>query len=67
MGYGKGGAADAQQITGNGGTLVTKIALTTPLLYYHAGVKLASEAGKEVDTRAAVGNLSRNIVIKGYH
>jgi len=34
------------------------------LKYYHAGVKLAPEFGKDIDVRAAVGNLSRNIVIK---
>ena len=64
QGYGQAGAPSTEDYIPYGGTLVTKITLKEPLKYYHAGVKLAPEFGKDIDVRAAVGNLSRNIVIK---
>ena len=65
MGYGVGGAGSASDIKFYSQSFVTKIGLTTALQYYHAGVELADESGKAIDTRAAVGNLSRNVKILG--
>lgn len=65
MSYGQDDATPSTDFVSNRQAQVTKITLKTPLVYYHAGVKLTDEFGKPVDTRAAVGNLNRNIVIKG--
>ena len=65
MGYGVGSAGSASDIKPGGGAFITKIGISAPLKYYHAGVALADEGGLSIDTRAAVGNLSRNVKILG--
>jgi hypothetical protein len=45
---------------------VTTITLDAPLKYYYAGANPENVGTKKIELRAAVGNLSRNIVIRGF-
>lgn len=65
MSFNKPDATSSQEIINNTLTTLIKVTFNSNLQYYHAGVKLASEFGQEIDTRAAVGNLSRNVAIYG--
>lgn len=44
---------------------ITKIVCTTALQHYHSGIKIKPKEGLDIDTRAAVGNLTKNVKIEG--
>jgi len=48
------------------GAYVTKVSLSAPIAKYHIGTEMAQQQNKAIDTRAAVGNLNKNVVIEGY-